>query len=226
MADFYLKTVGQAWAAMVSAFTGNNQLTYNASGFSITWNTAGTPYGGYFTVAGTVSVGSTYANGNYHAAEARSSGYIPIASILAESGMGSMPVITTLTTSGILSLAGLADALQSARATMITDQCGGTSVALTQNSIDVVGSGTPAARVELQSWKTSDDCAVDVITVTDLRGAPAGAPISYPFWPTMTAVLIPPTQITVDVGPQLDTDQAINNGSSIQTVVSKQFTGI
>jgi hypothetical protein len=224
--DFYYKTIGQAWGAMVAAFTANNQLTYNDSGFSVSWHDAIDPYGGYFTVAGTVYVGDTYANGNYHASEAKVGSVLPIAGVLREPGMSDMPVVTVLATAGLLTIADFLDSMRNARATMIVSVCDGVSASLTSTNLDPSGGGTPVARVAMQAWTTDDDCAVDTVVAINAAGQPGGAPVTYPFWPTFQALVTPQSLVSVDVGPQLDTDIAINNGSSINTSVAKQFTGI
>jgi hypothetical protein len=226
MADFYFKTLGQVWSAMAAAFTGANQLTYNSSGFSITWTTSSAVTGGYFVIAGTTFVGDPYANGNYHASEAKTAAHLPLSYVLREAGMGDIATVTRQTAVGALSVEDLLFEFQLARQAAIVDVTGAVASEQGVGFITVTG-GTDACVIHSSaSWATVDDVALDVWCLVNQAGQPVGAPVTSPPMPTYQMSFQPTVVTRVDVGPQLDNDVAINNGSVIDTVVAKQFTGI
>lgn len=226
MANFYFKTLGQAWSAMVAAFTGNNQLTYNTTGFEITWTSGTAPNGGFFTIAGTTFVGEPYANGNYYASEAVTGGYLLINNLIREDGFMDVPQVTSQTTSGALDTYALAYQFTAARAEALSDVYG-TGFA---NSFDfeepLEGGSVAVATYFGLLWTTPNDVAFDLVCVVDLRGAPTTSPLTWPPLPTYQAVAGATVITNIDVGPQLDTNVAINNGSTINTVTAKQFSGV
>jgi len=226
MADFYFQTLGQAWSAMAAAFTAANQLVYNESGFSITWTTSTAGAGGYFTVAGTTYLGSPYANGNYHAIEAKTAANLPLAYVLREQGMGDVPIVTHQTATGALTMATLLADLSAARAAAIVDICDATEALHGLTYLALNGASDAVGYAFTCGFGNNYDVGLDVFLVMDQAGQAGPAPVQFPAVPLYQTITIPATVVNVDVGPQLDTDQAINNGSTIQTVVGKQFTGI
>jgi hypothetical protein len=226
MADFYFQTIGQAWAAIAAAFTSGNQLIYNDAGFSITWTASSSVTGGYFTVSGTTYVGEPYANGNYHAADARTGGHLPLAYVLKSSGFQDIPQVTHQTASGAIIIGTFEGALETARQDAIIDITGATAGSSGLGFLQLPGGSTPFGYDVTTNYVTDGDGLMDIWGIMDLAGQSTTAPVTFPWFPTYGPVFTPTVVTNIDVGPQLDTDVAINNGSVIETVVAKQFTGI
>lgn len=226
MADAYYKTIGEAWSAMVAAFTAADVLIYNASGFSISWTPSSVSTGGYWTVEGTTYVGEPPANGTYRAADAKTGAGLPLAYVLKSQGMADIAQVTSASTSGALTAITLRDQLEAARTAAVEDITGATRVNHQDSDLTVAAGPVPCVLATWSTYTTGNDAMIDVFVAIDQRGQPNGSPVTYPPMPMYQASA--PAQVVnnIDVGPQLDTDVAINNGSVIDTVVAKQFTGI
>lgn len=226
MADHYYKTIGQAWSAMAAAFTAADALIYNSTGFDISWTPSSASTGGYFTVAGTTYIGEPPANGTYRAADSKTGGNVPLASVLKSQGFQDIPQVTSTGVAGALGTSELRDALMHARNDAIADITGASDTDVNGTDLYVTGAPVACVYTATAGWYSDSDAMLDCFAVMDSRGQPATSPVTYPPAPTYGAIV--PATITnnIDVGPQLDTDVAINNGSVIETVVAKQFTGI
>jgi hypothetical protein len=226
MADFYFRTIGQAWSAIVAAFTAANQLTYNAAGFTVTWGPGSSTYGRKFTVAGTAFVGDPPANGNYFAGEAKAGVTLPMIYVLSEPGFTDIPKVSVQGSAGALDLVGLLTTMVGAREACIADVTGATAVTVGTATLEVYSASVPTGEVKVSGWETDNDIAIDCWMVVDIQSPPPGPPLTQVPMPTYQTPASPVINNNIDVGPQLDTDVAINNGSVINTTVAKQFTGI
>ena len=225
MADFYYKTAGEAWQAMVSQFTAFGQLAYASLGFSVVWTPGATETGGHFTVAVTVIAGEPYANGNYWAADSKTGGAMPLNAIVRQAGMDVGPQVIPLTDILALTALGLKEWLALARGDMLIDVTGCSVLyAYVMDSV-LAGAGDPIVLRTVSALVTATDQAFDQTYVVDLNQQPATSPITAPVNPayqtggTVTINNIIQSPATYDI------DQAINAGGSIYTVGSRQISG-
>ncbi len=224
MPDYYYKTVGEAWAAIANQFTAFGDLTYISLGFSVAWHSAGAPDGGYFTVDGTVYAGDAYANGNYHAQEAKTGAGLPFAKLLREPGMDVQPVVTSDPTVGRLTAATLRSQLYLARIAMAADVSDASSSSPVNQDVTLTGAGGVFITREWIQFVSAYDQTMDMVSVVDMRFAPSGAPVTQPVDPKYMVDNAPIVNNIIQTAPSLGVDATVNPGGGIYSITSRQLT--
>lgn len=224
MPDFYFKTVGEAWAAIMNQFTAFQYLTYQAPSFSITWNSGGTPNGGFWRVAGTVSAGEAYANGDYYAAEAVSTNTLPFGNILRQPGMSLIPRVRESGTAGDESVLQLLDWLYSARRAMFSDITDAVQASFINLNGQLNGASNPVVYRKVWTVKSDNDQAIDWASLVNIELLPATSALSEPVNPQYIVSAAPIVNNLIQAAPSLDTDVTVNPGGGVYSITSRQFT--
>ena len=224
MPDYYYKTVGEAWAAIVNQFTAFGYLTYQAASFSIVWHAGGAPNGSFWRIAGTVSAGEAYANGDYYAAEAVSTNLLPFGNILRQPGMQLVPRVRESGTVGDESVIQLLDWLYSARREMFAAITDGLMSSFTNLNGQLTGASNPVVYRKAWLIKSDNDQAIDWASLVNTELLPVTSALAEPVNPVYEASVAPIVNNLIQASPAFDVDSTVNPGGGVFSVTSRQFT--
>ena len=225
MANYYFKTIGEAWAGIANAFTSFGYLTYKHAGFSIVWVPGGGVEGGYLQVAGDVIYGEDFATGRYYAAEAQSGQHIPIRNVMGEPGMWAVIKTRALVADGGMTIAQLVDDLTIGRRECLTNATNAHVPVYTDLNTIFTDGTLPVVQRTIGVLTTITDQAIDMVAVVDMDLMPATSQPTEPYNPTYSTNSNQIVNITVNQGPQYDVNQSINSGGSIYTIGARQISG-
>jgi len=226
MADYYYKTLGEARAAIVNAFTSFGQLTYTSLTLSITWVTGSTVNGGHWVVAGDVLFGEQYANGSYWAAEAKTGAGLSIGRVGREPGMGQEARVEQLAAAGAATAEDLRYQLWTSLLAAADDVTDGSAGATVDLNTELVGAGDPVVLRSLQAYSSANDQAVLQTAVVVTNRLPSTSAMSEPIEQAYLVNTAPVVNNRIEQAPQYNIDQGINAGGSVYSVESKQITSI
>lgn len=224
MADYYFKTLGDAWQSICDTFTSYGQMTYNPVDFNIAWVNAAGMTGGYFEVSGTTLIGPAFANGRYFAAEAQIGYKLPLGQVIREPGMQAIPEVTFVDDPAYTDALQMMVLLKGVRYAMGFDMFNGTPSGWTEYDTILDGFGAPTIYRAIQLWQNENDQAIEFVSILVVNNLPATSQLTRPMNPVYLANNQPVINNVIQAAPTLDVDATVNPGGGIYSITSRQLT--